>query len=25
MVNQASPNEHVPEIEWRIQVVKEWR
>jgi hypothetical protein len=24
MVNLASPNEHVPEIEWQIWVVKEW-
>jgi hypothetical protein len=24
MVNIASPNEHVPEIEWWIWVVKEW-
>jgi hypothetical protein len=24
MINLASPNEHFPEIEWQIWVVKEW-
>jgi hypothetical protein len=24
MINLASPNEHIPEIEWQIWVVKEW-
>jgi hypothetical protein len=24
LVNLASPNEHIPEMEWQIWVVKEW-